>query len=279
MKKWIKKLMFIVIAIVILSVCVNMFLAPHEIAAGGITGLSIILEEMYEIERSTVILISNIFVLIITYIFLGREVFLNTLIGSLLLPLFIGFTPHITLIQDPFLSMLFGSVLFGLAVSILYSNNASSGGTAVPPLILQKYFDMNPSIGLFLTDGIVVLLTIIVFSTDAFFLAISSIFVTSVTMNYIKTGIVKKKLVYIISDKKDLILEEILHTVNRGATLIPITGAYEKNNSEMLMVTISSKDYKQLIDIVNRYDERAFMITDTVSDVHGEGFTYETCSI
>jgi len=279
MKKWIKKIILIVIAIAILSVCVNMFLAPHEIAAGGITGLSIILEEMYGIERSTVILISNIFVLMITYIFLGKEIFFNTLIGSLLLPLFIGLTPHITLIQDPLLSMVIGSVLFGVAVSILYSNNASSGGTAVPPLILQKYFNINPSIGLFLTDGIVVLLTLLVFSTDAFFLAVSSIFITSVTMNYIKTGIVKKKLIYIISDKKDLILKDILHTINRGATLIPITGAYGQNKSEMLMVTISSKDYKQLVDIVNNYDEKAFMITDTVSDVHGEGFTYESGSI
>lgn len=279
MKKWMKKLAFIVIAIIMISVSVNMFLAPHAIAAGGLTGLSIIIEQAFGIDRSIVILIGNILVLIITFIFLGKEVFLNTLIGSLLLPIVIGFTPHVTLVQDPFLSMVFGSALFGAAVSIMYSNNASSGGTAVPPLILQKYFNMNPSIGLFLTDGIVVLLTIIVFSTDAFFLAVSSIFVTSVTMNYIKTGIVKKKLVYIISDKKDSILDEILHTVNRGATLIPITGAYEKNNSEMLMVTICSKDYKQLVDIVKKYDEKAFMITDTVTDVHGEGFTYESCSI
>lgn len=277
--KWFKKIIYIIISIIILSICVNMFLAPHDIAAGGITGLSIILEELYSLDRSMVILISNIFILIITFIFLGKEIFLNTLIGSLLLPLFIGIIPHTMLIEDALLSMFFGSIFFGVAVSILYQNKASSGGTAVPPLIFKKYFNMNPSIGLFLTDGIVVILCLFVFTTDAFFLAITSIFITSVTMNYIKTGIRKKKLIYIISDKRELILNDILYVINKGVTLIPIKGAYKKHSSSMLMVTLDSKYYQRLVDIVNKHDKKAFMITDNVSDVHGEGFTYESGSI
>ena len=277
--RWIKKIIFIIIGVAILSACVNMFLGPHYIAAGGITGLSIILEELYHLDRSIVILISNIFILIITFIFLGKEIFFNTLIGSLLLPLFIGIIPHSMLIEDPLLSMIIGSVLFGIAVSILYQNKASSGGTAVPPLIFQKYFNMNPSIGLFLTDGVVVLLCLLVFTTDAFFLAVASIAITSITMNYIKTGLSKKKLIYIISEQSDMILNDILYIMDKGVTLIPIKGAYKKQSSSMLMVTLDKKYYQNLIDIVNKYDKTAFMITDTVTDVHGEGFTYESGSI
>jgi len=211
MIKWIKKLLYITIAIIILSVCVNMFFAPHYIAAGGLTGLGIILEELLSVERATTILIGNISVLIITFIFLGREIFFNTVIGAMLLPLFIGLIPHITLVEDPMLSMIAGSVLFGIAVSILYKNNASSGGTAVPPLIFKKYFNLNTSIGLFITDGIVVILCLLVFSIDAFLFAVFSIFITSVTMNYIEFGLNKTKLVYIISDMNETILSEVLH--------------------------------------------------------------------
>jgi len=177
------------------------------------------------------------------------------------------------------LSMVVGSVLFGVSVSILYHNNASSGGTSIPPLILKKYFKINTSIGLFFTDGIVVLLCLLVFSVDAFFYAVSSIFITSATMTYLENGTNKKKMVYIISEMSQLITDKILHEIGRGVTIIPIIGAYKQNEMQMLMVTLDKKNYLQLLQIVNTIDKKAFMITDTVSDVHGQGFTYESGSV
>ena len=279
MIRWIKKLIYIVIAIVILSICVNMFLGPHNIAAGGLTGLGLILEELLGFDRSMVILIGNAIVLIIAFIFLGRETFFNTAIGAILLPVFIGIVPQITLVSDSMLSMIIGSALFGVAVSILYSNQASSGGTAVPPLILKKHFNMNPAIGLFITDGIIVTLCLLVFSLDAFFLAILSIYITSFTMSNIETGLNRKKLVYIISDKHKLITDKVLNTINRGVTIVPSIGAYKQKKRSMLMVTLDKRDYQELLTVVNEYDKKAFMITNIVTDVHGEGFTYDSGSI
>ena len=276
---WVKKIVFIVIAIVLLSVCVNMFLAPHNIAAGGLTGLAIILEQWLGLERSTVIYIGNGLVLVLTFIFLGKEIFLNTAIGATLLPIFIGIIPRVTLVNDTMLSMMIGSSLFGVAVSILYYHKASSGGTAVPPLILQKYFNLSPSIGLFITDGIVVALCLIVFDVDSFFYAIASIFITAIVMNYLENGTNKKKMVYIISRFHEIITRDIINEIGRGVTLIPSQGAYDKHDKPMLLVTLCTKDYQQLLTIVDRHDKEAFMITDTVSDVHGEGFTYESGSV
>ena len=177
------------------------------------------------------------------------------------------------------LSMVVGSVIFGTAVSILYHNKASSGGTSIPPLILKKYLNLNTSVGLFITDGIVVVLCLLIFSVDAFFYAVSSIFITSATMNYLENGVNKKKMVYIISEMSDSIANDILYVIKRGATIVPVIGAYRQNEMRMLMVTLDARNYQQLLTIVNKYDEKAFMITDTVSDVHGQGFTYESGSI
>jgi len=256
-----------------------MLFGPHHIAAGGITGLAIILEQLFGFDRSVIILVCNALILLITYIFLGKEVFFNTVIGAGLLPVFIGLIPKKTLVIDPMLSMVVGSVIFGAAVSILYFNKASSGGTSIPPLIMKKYFNLNTSIGLFLTDGVVVVLCLLVFSVDSFFYAVTSIFITSATMNYLENGINKKKMVYIISDMSDEICKSILHDIGRGVTIIPIIGAYRQNEMHMLMVTLDTKNYQQLMYIVNKYDKKAFMITDTVSDVHGQGFSYESGSI
>jgi uncharacterized membrane-anchored protein YitT (DUF2179 family) len=275
----IKKLAYIVLSIALIAACVNMLLGPHNIAAGGLTGLAIILEQWLGVSRSVVIYIGNAFVLIAAFVFLGKEIFLNTVIGAALLPVFVGIIPQFKLVNDTMLSMVIGSAIFGIAVSILYQNKASSGGTGIPPLILKKRFNLSPSIGLFITDGLVVLLCLFVFDVDSFFFAIASIFITMATMNYIENGISKKKMVYIISGFHEKITQEILHNIGRGVTLIPSIGAFEKSERPMLMVTLNSKDYQQLLTIVNRHDKEAFMITDTVSDVHGEGFTYESGSV
>ena len=194
MIKWIKKIVYIEIAIMLVSISINWFLGPHNIAAGGLTGLAIILERLYSLDRFIVILIGNIIVLVITFIFLGKEVFLNTVIGAGSLPIVIGLVPHRNLVSDTTLSMIIGSIIFGIAVAILYNNRASSGGTAVPPLIFKKYFNLNTSVGLFLSDGVVVTLCLFVFGVSTFFYAVFSIFITSVTIHGIESVLHKKKI-------------------------------------------------------------------------------------
>ena len=279
MLNWLKRLGYITIAIIIMAFCVNMFLGPHEIAAGGITGLAIIVESFFGLDRAILVLGANAIILALTLFFLGKEVFFNTAIGASMLPLFMRLVPHHMLIDDAMLSMVAGSVLFGVAVSILYANNASSGGTAVPPLIFKKYFNLDTSIGLFLSDGVVVVLSLFIFGVDSFFFAIFSIFITSLTMRYIETGLNKKKMVYIISAQNEAITQEVLTKLNRGVTLVPIIGAYVREEKHMLLVTLSAREHKELVTIVNQYDKEAFLITATVSDVHGEGFTYESGSV
>lgn len=279
LKIWLKKLAYIVVAIILISASVNLFLGPHNVAAGGLTGLAIIIEAWLGISRSTIVMAGNAILVIVTFIFLGREVFLNTVIGAGLLPIFIRIMPQYTLVEDTMLSMIVGSALSGVAASMLYANNASSGGTAVPPLIFKKYFKLNTSVGLFLTDGVVVILSLVIFSVDAFFFAVTSIFITMLVMSYLENGVNKKKMVYIISDMHDVIVNEVLHTIGRGVTIMPVVGAYGNVPKRMLMVTLDKKNYQQLISIVNQHDKKAFMITDTVSDVHGEGFTYESGSV
>jgi len=279
MLKRIKKFVYIVIAVLGISVSVNMFLGPHSIAAGGITGLAIIFDTLFNFDRSITILVANGVIIIAALIFLGKEVFINTVFGALLLPVFIRFVPQITLVGDTMLSMLAGSVLMAISASILYANHASTGGTTLPPLILKKYFGLSPSIGLLISDGLVIILSLIVFNVDAFFYAIFSVTITAIAMGYIESGLRKRKMVYIISDHSEDITKEIQTKLERGVTLVPVVGAYERKEREMIMVTMDSKNYRDLLDIVKSHDENAFMITDNVSQVHGEGFTYNSGSV
>ena len=279
MLKRIKKILYIVFAIFVIAVAVNLFLGPHSIAAGGITGLAIIFEKLFNFERFITVLIANGVILLAALIFLGKEVFFNTILGAVLLPLFIRVVPQMKLVDEPMLSMLAGSTLMAVAASILYANHASSGGTSLPPLILKKYFGLNTSIGLLISDGIIVVMSLIVFNVDAFFYAIFSVTLTAIAMGYIESGVRRRKMVYIISDHNEEIMSDIMTKIERGVTLIPVVGAYERREKDMIMVTMDSKNYRDLLEIVKKHDENAFMITDTVSAVHGQGFTYNSGSV
>ena len=270
-----KKLFSIIVAIFIIALTVNLFMSPHEIAAGGITGLAIVLSSAFQFDVAMTVLIANRIILLAALIFLGEEMFFNTVIGSQLLPLALWLIPEYMLIDDRMLSMVAGSILFAISMSMMYANRASSGGTALPPLIFKKYFKLNTSIGLFLSDGTVVVLSFFVFGAESFIYAIFSILITMAAMNYIETGLNKKKMVFILSDKHQEITQDIMTKVNRGVTFIPVVGAYRQEERRMIMVTLSRRDYQQLRVIVEKHDPEAFMITDTVSDVHGRGFTYE----
>lgn len=193
MRKQIQRLVYIIVAVSAIAAAVNMFLGPHNIAAGGITGLAIILESLLGLHRATVILIANVLVLAAAFFLLGREIFFNTLVGALLLPGMIRLIPQMQLVESSVLSMAAGSVLFGMAVSLMYHHKASSGGTAVPPMIFHKYFGLNKAVGLFVSDGMVVLASLLVFSVDEFFYAVFSIFITSMTMRGIEKWLARRR--------------------------------------------------------------------------------------
>ncbi|MCL2050920.1 MAG: YitT family protein [Lachnospiraceae bacterium] len=276
---WVKKILFIIFAILLIAVGVNMFLAPHNIAAGGLTGLAVIAEAYFGFDRTITVWVGQGIVAALALAFLGKEIFFNTVIGAGLLPIFIAIVPRYQLIGDTMLSMIAGSVLFGVAASTLYHNKASSGGTAVPPLIFQKYFNLRPSIGLLAIDSIVVTLCLLVFDVDTFFFAILSNFITSIVMSQIENGVNKKKCIYIISEKHEEIKNELLYELERGVTILPATGAYTGSPTPMLMLVVGKQHYRKLIEIVNKHDDKCFMVTNIVADVHGQGFTFESGSV
>lgn len=276
MKKIIKQIPLVAVALALIGISINMFLAPHHIAAGGVSGIGILAEQVFGIDRAIIVLVLNIFMLILTFFFLGKDVFARTVIGSLMLPISLGVVPEIMVIQDSLLSVIFGSAIFGAGVAILYNIEASSGGTTIPPLILKKYFGLNTSIGLLATDAIIVFFNIFVFGLEAFFFAVLSLVLTSIVMNYIETGLKRKKAVFIMSDQAiDEIKDKLLDKVNRDVTVFVVSGGDTGREKEMLMVVMGNQEYVTTLKLIEAIDRKALIIAYNVAEVQGLGFTYE----
>ncbi|WP_413524143.1 YitT family protein [Carnobacterium divergens] len=276
MKTTMKQLPIVTVAIAILGVSINMFLAPHHIAAGGVSGIGILAEEALGIDRAIVVLVLNLVMLLLTFFFLGKTIFIRTVIGSMLLPLSLAVVPEVMVTQDRLLSVIFGSALFAVGVSILYKIGASSGGTTIPPLIFKKYFGLNTSIGLLCTDAIIVLFNIFVFGVEEFLYAILSIVITSIVMNYIETGLKRRKAIMIMSETHIEAIKLVLQAnSNRGITVFSVSGGYTGTEKNMLMIVMENQEYPGLLKLINEVDSKAFVIAYNVSEVHGLEFTYQ----
>lgn len=275
MEKQIKHILKIAVAVLLLAVSINMFLGPHHIAAGGVSGIGILLEYMLGIDRAWVVLGFNVVLLVVAAATLGKKVFLNTLYGSILFPIALRLVPEVTLTTDRLLSVVFGSVIFAVGVALLYKIQASSGGTTIPPLIFEKYFGLNTSLGLFLTDVVIVFMSLYVFGFEEFLFAILSIGITSAVMTYIETGLKRRKAIMIISQAHTTEMRtQLQEEMNRGMTLFDIRGGKDEQGREMILIVVADQEYPRVKKVIDQIDPESFVITYNVAEVHGLGFTY-----
>lgn len=257
------------LALEIIAIAVNFFYGPINIAAGGSTGISILVEAVWGIRRSLTVFIINLIMLILAAIFLGKETTKKVALGSVLLPLFMQITPSFKVTDNELLAIIYGGVLMGVGISLLYRVDASPGGTTIPPMIFKKYFYINTAIGLLGIDMIVIFLNIFVDGWNAFLLAALSQVITSITMNYTEAGFDRKYQVRIMSDTHFDEINSMLINDYTGLTLYDVIGGYSEDHKTQMLIVINPHEYGPLISKIHKIDPDAFIISDVVVKVHG----------
>lgn len=177
------KLLIMLVALELIAFSLNMFFEPHSIAAGGATGIAILLQAGWKIPTFISVLVINIVMLVLAYIHLDRQTTLKLALGSFMLPLLLYITPVYNLIPNSrLISIIVGSIIFGIGLAILYTLNMSSGGTTVPPMIIHKNFGVDKYISLFIIDAIVCLGNIALTDIISFLLAVMSVGISSLAI-------------------------------------------------------------------------------------------------
>ncbi|CAJ1193690.1 hypothetical protein CCLMGIMDO_CCLMGIMDO_01523 [Companilactobacillus crustorum] len=177
------KLLIMLVALELIAFSLNMFFEPHSIAAGGATGIAILLQAGWKIPTFISVLVINIVMLVLAYLHLDRQTTVKLALGSFMLPLLLYITPVYNLIpNNRVVSIVVGSVIFGIGLAILYTLNMSSGGTTVPPMIIHKSFGVDKYISLFVIDAIVCLGNIALTDIISFLLAVMSVGISSLAI-------------------------------------------------------------------------------------------------
>ncbi|MDK9678480.1 YitT family protein [Weissella cibaria] len=266
------RVVMLVIALEIIALSINFFYAPINVAAGGATGVAILLDAAFGINRALTVLIINIAMIILAAIFLDKSTVRNIAFGSFLLPVLMYITPSHRLVEDAVLAVIIGGAVFASGIAILYRLEASSGGTTVPPMILKKYFKINSALSLLAIDMVVTLFNFLVSGTNAFFLAAFSLVITSIVMRYIETGLDLKHQVTIMSNERLADIQTMLLQEAQSLTVFDVRGGYTDNNKEMLMVMVDNANYGRMLRRVHDIDQNAFIVTTNVHEVHGGTF-------
>ena len=267
----------LIIGCLSLSIGINMFLTPHTIAPGGLSGLSVVVSKLTGLSVSTVMIIMCIPLVICSVKILGKKDSIKTLIGTLTLSLMIKLTSGLSTIsatEDPLLAAISGAIFLGAGIGIVFSVDGSTGGTDLIALMINRIFPSIPlSKCLTFIDGMVVLSAGIANrNIETGLYSAIALFVVIKMVDVIISGVDHSKAFMIITDEEEKLREAIFNDIKRGVTVLDARGGYTNRDKNILLVVVQKKQEVHLKKLIKRVDSKAFIIVSDVHEVLGEGF-------
>lgn len=277
MKEVIKEYLMIALGTLLTSVGVYYFMAPQDIVSGGVSGFAIEIHHFLSLPISAITFILNSVLLIMGFLFLGKEFGLKTIWSMSLFSFFLYLMEIFTPLDGSitgllWLDVIMSSVVSCYGISIVFNQNASTGGTDILARMFNKYLNLDLGTGLLLADLTVVTMAIFVFDLKTAFVGMFGWFLSGLSINYFIDGFNVKKEVSITTETPDKIKEYILHTLHRGLTIYAAEGGYTGNSKWIMMTVLDRNQYAKLKTVLKELDPNCFLIVRTVHEVMGAGF-------
>ena len=260
-----KKYLNLIIGVLIEALGFSLFWEPNNLAATDVGGLSVIFNRLYNVNVSLFILVGNLTLIIVSFIFLGKNKTLKTILGSILLPLFVIFTSSIAAYVnldgvDVIILAALGGVLNGVGNGLVFKSGFTSGGTDILEDILCKYTHMSLGKSIMLVDGFVVLAGGLAFGVEPMIYSLIALLVMSIFSNRKLIGIDEDKILLITTKNKERVVNFILNNYSYGITILDANGEYTKSESDFIMCSVSSKNYYRIKTSINKFEPNAFIV-------------------
>ena len=271
--KILKECFIVSIACIIMAFNTNYFYLGNKLAQGGVSGLSLIIHYTTDIDISYIYLALNIPLIIIAYIFIGKDFVFKTLFATIMLTIFLKvFGTFRGPIDDILMASIFGGGINGIAIGIIFYAGGSSGGTDIIAKIINKNYGIAIGKTLLTIDFIILSMVAFIFGKVIFMYTLISLLVSSKMIDIIQEGIYSAKGVTIITNRADELRKKIMEDTGRGITLINAKGAYTQKEIGMLYCVVGKYQLMKVKSIVKEIDPMAFMIVNQVHEVIGKGF-------
>lgn len=282
-KQVVKKIfryVFITFTAALYAVGIALFLNPNNLAPGGISGIAIILKKMFPGLPGVgmLILLINIPILAVGIKKFGIKFILSTMYSLIVSSVLIDILPIVFNVNgvtdNKMLASVIGGATFGLGMGLMFRLDTTTGGLdIIVKIIKQKKPHLKTGQIYFLLDVVILAASAMAFKdVEVALYAAIAIYVSTVVMDRAIYGGDEATLVYIISEKRELIARHMMKEVNVGATMIQAKGAYSNETTEVIMCVMKKQTLVKVRNILKQTDSGAFMIVSSANEVFGQGF-------
>lgn len=283
-KTFVIDLLFIVAGSVCYAVSIGMFSDPNDIAPGGLTGIAILLNYLFNwIPVGVATIVMNVPLIIFSWFVLSKHMVVRTLCGIVVSSVLTdALTPYIGDLflvsegRNPLLVCIFGGALLGLGVGLIMRRGGTTGGSEViSRLFEKKYPHMSVGTLILCVDAVVITLSAVVYGrVEQALYAVVFVFVGSQIIDRVVYGGRSGKMVIIMSKKQPEITQAIMTKVNRGVTLLKSQGGYSGQDQNTMLVAVRKDEVFRLRKTVFDIDPDAFLMILTTDEVRGLGFLH-----
>ena len=272
-KKIIKDYAVITFAAVIAAAAIYFFMLPSHVAIGSGSALAMVLSNFIPLPVSVISLSLNIIFLIMGFILIGPEFGAKTVYTTILVPVSLGifetlFPDFQSLTDDPMLDMVCYLIIVGIAMALLFSHNASSGGLDIVAKIMHKYLRMELGTAISISGLAVALTTVFAYDSKIVVLSLLGTYLSGIVVDKFIFGLNIKRRVCILSkEHMQEILDYILHDLHSGASLYDVIGAYDGVTRREILTIVDNNEYRKLMDFVKKTDPTAFVTVYSVNEL------------
>ncbi|MGL5378410.1 YitT family protein [Clostridium sp.] len=277
MKSKIKEYGMITFGVLLVALSLEYFFIPNNIAAGGLTGLAIVINHYIPaISTGPLVFMMDLVLFIVGFIFLGKAFGVKTVYASFslagIMSLIEATLKPQAITNDLIIATIFGTLITAVGMAIVFYADACTGGTDTIAKILNKFFHIEIGKSLLVVDFIVTFLGAITFGIDIGLYGLLAVIINGVAIDKVIAGFNKCTEVTIISSENDKISKFIMDELERGCTFLKGVGGFSKNETSVLYTVIGRKEFIKLKHYIIEIDKKAFITVGEVHEVMGEGF-------
>ncbi|WP_420628281.1 YitT family protein [Candidatus Leptofilum sp.] len=265
-----------------------MFQVPYNIAAGGVSGISIIVNHFVGWPVGLLYWALNLPLLVLGFFYLGRWAFLlRTLVAvtvfSIATDFFVVYMPHwlsqYPITDDLLLTTIYGGIVGGIGGGLIYRSGGTMGGTGIIGRIIQQKTGQPLSQVYFYTDGLTIMAAGLVFGWDIALYGFLMLFLNGLASDYTLEGPSSARTATIITNRPQAVIDELMVHLHRGVSFWEVTGGFTGETRYLVLCTVTRPQVRQVKQIVAKADPDAFVTIGVSHEAMGAGFTPMPASV
>ena len=267
------RMIILIVSLTLSAVVYNLFLLPLSLVTGGTSGIATITNYLYDINPALMIFILLMACIIISFLYLGIEKTMATVLVSILYPILVQATSFLRGYIDPevdtLLLVLFAGVLGGVSNGLIYRIGYNSGGTTVISQILYEKKKISIAKSSFVISTMIVLLGSFFFGTTNALYAVIYLYINNLVTDKVLLGISNNKAFYIITSEEEKVKEYIIDYMKHDVTVFDVKGGYHEQKRKVLLTVIPSREYYRVTEGIKQIDPKVFFVVTDSYQVEG----------